>query len=193
MGGFPPGWGEWNDKYRDTVREYWRGDNVPTDFAARLLGSGDLYDLRGRRPWASVNFITAHDGFTLNDLVSYNEKHNADNGEENNDGHNDNRAYNYGEEGPTENPDIIATRERQKRNFLTTLLFSHGTPMLLAGDEFGRTQKGNNNGYCRTARSPDQLERVVRKRRRAARVYPAPDCASRETAAAAPGELARRP
>ena len=109
--------GAWNDKYRDTVREYWRGDNVPTDFAARLLGSGDLYDLRGRRPWASVNFITAHDGFTLNDLVSYNEKHNADNGEENNDGHNDNRAYNYGEEGPTENPDIIATRERQKRNF----------------------------------------------------------------------------
>ena len=148
VGGFPPGWGEWNDKYRDTVREYWKGDNVSTDFAARLLGSGDLYDLRGRRPWASVNFITAHDGFTLNDLVSYNEKHNADNGEDNNDGHNDNRSYNYGEEGPTENPDIIATRERQKRNFLTTLLFSHGTPMLLAGDEFGRTQKGNNNGYC---------------------------------------------
>ena len=148
VGGFPPGWGEWNDKYRDTVREYWKGDNVSTDFAARLLGSGDLYDLRGRRPWASVNFITAHDGFTLNDLVSYNEKHNADNGEDNNDGHNDNRSYNYGEEGPTENPDIIVTRERQKRNFLTTLLFSHGTPMLLAGDEFGRTQKGNNNGYC---------------------------------------------
>lgn len=148
VGGFPPGWGEWNDKYRDTVREYWKGDNVSTDFAARLLGSGDLYDLRGRRPWASVNFITAHDGFTLNDLVSYNEKHNADNGEDNNDGHNDNRSYNYGEEGPTENPDNIATRERQKRNFLTTLLFSHGTPMLLAGDEFGRTQKGNNNGYC---------------------------------------------
>ncbi len=130
------------------MREYWKGDNVSNDFAARLLGSGDLYDLRGRRPWASVNFITAHDGFTLNDLVSYNEKHNADNGEDNNDGHNDNRSYNYGEEGPTENPDIIATRERQKRNFLTTLFFSHGTPMLLAGDEFGRTQKGNNNGYC---------------------------------------------
>lgn len=114
---FPAGLGEWNDKYRDTVREYWKGDNVSTDFAARLLGSGDLYDLRGRRPWASVNFITAHDGFTLNDLVSYNEKHNADNGEDNNDGHNDNRSYNYGEEGPTGNPDIIATRERQKRNF----------------------------------------------------------------------------
>lgn len=148
VGGFPPGWGEWNDKYRDTVREYWKGDNVSTDFAARLLGSGDLYDQRGRRPWASINFITAHDGFTLNDLVSWNEKHNEDNGEENNDGHNDNRSCNYGVEGPTDDPDVNATRERQKRNFLTTLLFSHGTPMLLAGDEFGRTQSGNNNGYC---------------------------------------------
>lgn len=148
VGGFPPGWGEWNDKYRDTVREYWKGDNVSNDFAARLLGSGDLYDLRGRRPWSSVNLITAHDGFTLNDLVSYNEKHNEANGEDNNDGHNDNRSCNYGEEGPTENQDIVAVRERQKRNFLTTLLFSHGTPMLLAGDEFGRSQQGNNNGYC---------------------------------------------
>lgn len=148
VGGFPPGWGEWNDKYRDTVREYWKGDNVSNDFAARLLGSGDLYDLRGRRPWSSVNFITAHDGFTLNDLVSYNEKHNEANGEDNNDGHNDNRSCNYGEEGPAENQDIVAVRERQKRNFLTTLLFSHGTPMLLAGDEFGRSQQGNNNGYC---------------------------------------------
>ncbi|HID8917116.1 TPA: glycogen debranching protein GlgX [Klebsiella michiganensis] len=148
VGGFPPGWGEWNDKYRDTVREYWKEDNVSNDFAARLLGSGDLYDLRGRRPWSSVNFITAHDGFTLNDLVSYNEKHNEANGEDNNDGHNDNRSCNYGEEGPTENQDIVAVRERQKRNFLTTLLFSHGTPMLLAGDEFGRSQQGNNNGYC---------------------------------------------
>ncbi|PUZ12352.1 glycogen debranching protein GlgX, partial [Cronobacter sakazakii] len=133
VGGFPPGWAEWNDKYRDTVREYWKGDNVSTDFAARLLGSGDLYDQRGRRPWASVNFITAHDGFTLNDLVSYNEKHNEDNGEDNNDGHNDNRSYNYGAEGPTDDEGINAVRERQKRNFLATLLFSHGTPMLLAG------------------------------------------------------------
>ncbi|ELY9424426.1 glycogen debranching protein GlgX [Cronobacter dublinensis] len=148
VGGFPPGWAEWNDKYRDTVREYWKGDNVSTDFAARLLGSGDLYDLRGRRPWASVNFITAHDGFTLNDLVSYNDKHNEDNGEDNNDGHNDNRSYNYGAEGPTDDEGINAVRERQKRNFLATLLFSHGTPMLLAGDEFGRSQMGNNNGYC---------------------------------------------
>ncbi|GAB5072090.1 glycogen debranching protein GlgX [Citrobacter sedlakii] len=148
VGGFPPGWGEWNDKYRDTVREYWKGDNVSTDFAARLLGSGDLYDLRGRRPWASVNFVTAHDGFTLNDLVSYNEKHNEANGEDNNDGHNDNRSCNYGAEGPTDDAVINATREQQKRNFLATLLLSHGTPMLLAGDEFGRSQNGNNNGYC---------------------------------------------
>jgi glycogen operon protein len=148
VGGFPPGWAEWNDKYRDTVREYWKGTNVSTDFAARLLGSGDLYDLRGRRPWASVNFIAAHDGFTLNDLVSYNEKHNEANGEDNNDGHNDNRSYNYGAEGPTEDEGINAVRERQKRNFLATLFFSHGTPMLLAGDEFGRSQLGNNNGYC---------------------------------------------
>ncbi|MBW9086890.1 glycogen debranching protein GlgX [Rhizobium wenxiniae] len=148
VGGFPPGWAEWNDKYRDTVREYWKGDNVSTDFAARLLGSGDLYDQRGRRPWASVNFITAHDGFTLNDLVSYNEKHNEANGEDNNDGHNDNRSYNYGAEGPTEDEGINAVRDRQKRNFLATLFFSHGTPMLLAGDEFGRSQMGNNNGYA---------------------------------------------
>jgi len=148
VGGFPPGWAEWNDKYRDTVREYWKGDNVAQDFASRLLGSGDLYDIRGRRPWASVNFITAHDGFTLNDLVSYNEKHNEENGEDNNDGHNDNRSYNYGAEGPTDDDGINAVRERQKRNFLATLLFSHGTPMLLAGDEFGRSQMGNNNGYC---------------------------------------------
>ncbi len=148
VGGFPPGWAEWNDKYRDTVREYWKGDMVTNDFAARLLGSGDLYDQRGRRPWSSINFLTAHDGFTLNDLVSYNEKHNEANGEDNNDGHNENRSYNYGAEGPTDDEGINAVRERQKRNFLATLLFSHGTPMLLAGDEFGRSQLGNNNGYC---------------------------------------------
>jgi glycogen operon protein len=149
VGSFPPGWAEWNDKYRDSVREYWRNDdNTAPDFASRLLGSGDLYDQRGRRPWASVNFITAHDGFTLNDLVSYNDKHNEANGEDNNDGHNDNRSYNYGAEGPTDDDGINAVRERQKRNFLTTLLLSHGTPMLLAGDEMGRSQLGNNNGYC---------------------------------------------
>jgi isoamylase len=149
VGGFPPGWAEWNDKYRDSVREYWKNDdNTAPDFASRLLGSGDLYDQRGRRPWASVNFITAHDGFTLNDLVSYNEKHNEANGEDNNDGHDHNRSYNYGAEGPTDDEEINAIRERQKRNFLTTLLVSHGTPMLLAGDEMGRSQLGNNNGYC---------------------------------------------
>jgi glycogen operon protein len=149
VGGFPPGWAEWNDKYRDTVREYWKDeDGTAGDFAARVLGSGDVYDLRGRRPWSSVNFITAHDGFTLNDVVSYNEKHNEANGEDNKDGHDHNRSFNYGVEGPTEDEGIIAVRDRQKRNFLATLLLSHGTPMLLAGDEFGRSQMGNNNGYC---------------------------------------------
>ncbi|MBB3458604.1 glycogen operon protein [Rhizobium sp. BK313] len=149
VGGFPPGWAEWNDKYRDTVRDYWKDiDGTTPDFAARVLGSGDVYDLRGRRPWASVNFITAHDGFTLNDLVSYNDKHNEANGEDNNDGHNDNRSFDYGTEGPTEDDGINAVRDRQKRNFLATLFLSHGTPMLLAGDEFGRSQMGNNNGYC---------------------------------------------
>ncbi|MDM9623290.1 glycogen debranching enzyme GlgX [Rhizobium sp. AC44/96] len=149
VGGFPPGWSEWNDKYRDTVRDYWRSkDGTTRDFAARVLGSGDVYDLRGRRPWASVNFLTAHDGFTLNDLVSYNERHNEANGEDNRDGHSDNRSFNYGVEGPTDDADISAVRDRQKRNFLATLFLSHGVPMLLAGDEFGRSQMGNNNGYC---------------------------------------------
>ena len=149
VGGFPPGWAEWNDKYRDTVRDYWKNtDGTTTDFAARVLGSGDVYDLRGRRPWAGVNFLTAHDGFTLNDVVSYNEKHNDANGEDNNDGHSDNRSYNYGAEGPTDDEEVNRTRDRQKRNFLSTLFLSHGTPMLLAGDEFGRSQMGNNNGYC---------------------------------------------
>jgi isoamylase len=149
LGGFPPGWAEWNDKYRDTVRDYWRDtDGTAREFAARLTGSGDVYDLRGRRPWAGVNFVTAHDGFTLSDLVSYNDKHNEANGENGNDGHNDNRSSNYGAEGPTEDPAINAIRERQKRNFLAMLLLSHGTPMLLAGDEFGRSQMGNNNSYC---------------------------------------------
>jgi isoamylase len=149
VGGFPPGWAEWNDKYRDTVRDYWKGtEGVMQDLAARVTGSGDVYDIRGRRPWAGVNFITAHDGFTLNDTVSYNEKHNEANGEDNKDGHSDNRSFNYGAEGLTDDEGIIAVRERQKRNFLATLLLSHGTPMILAGDEFGRSQGGNNNGYC---------------------------------------------
>ena len=149
VGGFPPGWAEWNDKYRDTVRDYWRGEEgVVPDFAARVTGSGDVYDLRGRRPWASVNFITAHDGFTLNDLVSFDDKHNEANGEDNRDGHSDNRSCNLGAEGSTDDPEIRTTRERQKRNFLATLFLSSGTPMLLAGDEFGRSQSGNNNGYA---------------------------------------------
>ncbi|MET0314743.1 MAG: glycogen debranching protein GlgX [Hansschlegelia sp.] len=149
VGGFPPGWAEWNDKYRDEVRDYWKKSAGSLgNFAARVTGSGDVYDKYGRRPWAGVNFITAHDGFTLHDVVTYNEKHNEANGEDNKDGHGDNRSYNYGVEGETDDEGIVAVRERQKRNFLATLLFSHGTPMILAGDEFGRTQGGNNNGYA---------------------------------------------
>ena len=148
VGGFPPGWAEWNDKFRDTARDYWRGDAPPSDLAKRLLGSGDVFNREGRRSWASVNFITAHDGFTLNDWASYNDKHNEANGEDNRDGSSSNRSWNCGVEGPTDNKDVLALRERQKRNMLATLLLSQGTPMLLGGDEFGRTQQGNNNAYC---------------------------------------------
>jgi glycogen operon protein len=149
VGGFPPGWAEWNDKFRDTVRAYWKGDEgILPELAARLTGSGDSFNRRGRRPWASVNFITAHDGFTLNDVVSYNDKHNEANGENNQDGHSHNLSWNHGAEGPTDDPEILALRERQKRNLLATLLLSQGTPMMLSGDEFGHTQNGNNNVYC---------------------------------------------
>ncbi|WP_253272891.1 glycogen debranching protein GlgX [Halomonas sp. PR-M31] len=149
VGKFPPGWSEWNDRFRDTVRAYWKGDEgALPELAARLTGSADLFDRRGRRPFASVNFVTAHDGFTLYDLVAYNDKHNEANGEDNNDGHDDNRSWNHGEEGPTENPEIRDLRLRQIRNFLATTLFAQGTPMLLAGDELLRTQQGNNNAYC---------------------------------------------
>ncbi|WP_321962742.1 glycogen debranching protein GlgX [Paraburkholderia sp. J7] len=149
VGGFPPGWMEWNDRFRDTTRAWWKGDEgMAPELATRLCASGDSFNRRGRRPWSSVNFVTAHDGFTLNDLVSYNERHNEANGEENRDGHGDNLSWNCGVEGPTDDPEIRALRERQKRNFLATLLLSQGTPMLLAGDEFGRTQRGNNNAYC---------------------------------------------
>jgi isoamylase len=149
VGGFPPGWAEWNDKFRDTVRAFWKGDEgkVP-ELATRLTASGDCFNKCGRRPWASVNFVTAHDGFTLNDLVSYNDKHNEANGEDNRDGHSNNHSWNMGVEGPSDDADITERRERQKRNFLATLLLSQGTPMVLAGDEFGRTQQGNNNAYC---------------------------------------------
>jgi glycogen operon protein len=148
VGGFPPGWGEWNDKFRDTVRDYWRGEATPAQLAPRLCGSPDIFAKRGRQPWASVNFITAHDGFTLNDLVSYNDRHNEANGEENRDGHSHNRSWNHGAEGPEVEEPIRALRKRQMKNMLATLLLSQGTPMLLAGDEFGRTQEGNNNAYC---------------------------------------------
>ena len=149
VGNFPPGWSEWNGKYRDCVRDYWRGaDSVIGEFAARFTGSPDLYQGDYRRPTASINFVTAHDGFTLHDLVSYNEKHNEANGEDNKDGESHNRSWNCGEEGPADDPDVNALRNKQKRNFLTTLFLSQGVPMIVAGDELGRTQKGNNNAYC---------------------------------------------
>ncbi len=146
---FPPGWAEWNDRYRDTVRAYWKGDEgLVSALAGCLTGSGDQFNHRGRRPWASVNFLTAHDGYTLADLVSYNDKHNEANGEGNRDGHSDNRSWNCGAEGETDDAQILELRARQQRNLLATLLVSQGTPMLLAGDEFGRSQQGNNNAYC---------------------------------------------
>ncbi|OBI38301.1 glycogen debranching protein GlgX [Mycobacterium colombiense] len=149
VGNFPGLWTEWNGKYRDTVRDYWRGEPATLgEFASRLTGSSDLYEATGRRPSASINFVTAHDGFTLNDLVSYNEKHNMANGEDNRDGESHNRSWNCGVEGPTDDPDITELRRRQIRNFWATLMLSQGTPMIAHGDEFGRTQNGNNNVYC---------------------------------------------
>jgi len=149
VGNFPPQWTEWNGKYRDTVRDFWRGEDASLgEFAYRLTGSADLYEHTARRPVASINFVTAHDGFTLRDLVSYNEKHNSANGENNNDGESHNRSWNCGAEGPTDDAEINALRSRQQRNFLTTLLLSQGVPMISHGDELGRTQAGNNNGYC---------------------------------------------
>src|SRR6202522_1247806 len=148
VGAFPPGWAEWNDKFRDQVRDYWRGQAPASLITPRLCASSDFFNRQGRKPWASVNFITAHDGFTLNDLVTYNEKHNEANGENNRDGSSDNRSWNCGAEGPTADATINAFRRRQMRNMLGTLLLSQGTPMMLAGDEFARTQKGNNNAYC---------------------------------------------
>jgi glycogen operon protein len=149
VGKFPPLWAEWNGRYRDVVRRYWKGDDGQlAELGYRLTGSSDLYQRDGRHPTASINFVTAHDGFTLHDLVSYNEKHNEANGEENRDGTNDNHSWNCGEEGEADNPEIIDLRERQKRNFLLTLLCSQGVPMICGGDEIGRTQRGNNNGYA---------------------------------------------
>jgi len=149
VGNFPPQWSEWNGRYRDTVRDYWRGEPAAMgEFASRLTGSSDLYESDTRRPAASINFVTAHDGFTLADLVAYNDKHNDDNGEGNADGERTNRSWNCGAEGPSEDPGVAECRRRQRRNLLTTLLLSQGVPMLLGGDEMGRTQQGNNNAYC---------------------------------------------
>ena len=177
VGGFPPLWTEWNGKYRDTVRDFWRGEPASLgEFAARFTGSSDLYEADNRRPIASINFVTAHDGFTLNDLVSYNEKHNEANGEDNRDGESHNRSWNHGVEGPTENGEVNVLRERQKRNFLATLLLSQGVPMIAHGDELGRTQQGNNNVYCQDnelswidwdddprARGADRVHRAARR------------------------------
>ena len=149
VGNFPVGWTEWNGRYRDSVRSFWRGDgHAVSEFATRLTGSSDLYEHNGRRPYASINFVTSHDGFTLQDLVSYNHKHNEANRHGNTDGDNHNQSWNCGVEGPTDDPEILRLRERQKRNFITTLLFSQGVPMLRSGDELSHTQQGNNNAYC---------------------------------------------
>ena len=149
VGWFSPGWAEWNDRFRDVVRSYWKGDEGKVaELATRLSGSADFFNKRGRKPWSSVNFVTVHDGFTLNDLVSYNEKHNEANGEDNKDGNANNLSWNCGAEGPTSDSNINQLRQRQMRNMLATILFSQGTPLLLAGDEFARTQQGNNNAYC---------------------------------------------
>lgn len=149
LGNFPPGWAEWNGAHRDWVRSFWRGDeNVTPDLSSGLLGMASVFERRGRKPWASINFVTAHDGFTLKDLFSYNERHNEANQEDNRDGHSDNRSWNCGVEGPTDDPDIRNLRARMRRNALATIMLSQGTPMLLMGDEVGRTQHGNNNAYC---------------------------------------------
>jgi isoamylase len=153
VGNFPPQWTEWNGKYRDTVRDFWRGEPATLgEFASRLTGSADLYERSGRRPVASINFVTAHDGFTLRDLVSYNEKHNEANGEGNRDGESHNRSWNCGVEGPSDDPKVLALRARQQRNFIATMLLSQGVPMILHGDELGRTQQGNNNVYCQDSK-----------------------------------------
>ncbi|MCW2702860.1 MAG: glycogen debranching protein, partial [Blastococcus sp.] len=148
VGNFPPQWTEWNGAFRDVIRDFWRGEPNLGEFASRLSGSSDFYENSGRRPFASINFVTAHDGFTLRDLVSYNDKHNEANGEDNNDGESHNRSWNCGVEGDTDDVEVLELRARQRRNFIATLMLSQGVPMLLHGDELGRSQGGNNNGYC---------------------------------------------
>ena len=168
VGNFPVLWTEWNGKYRDAVRRFWRGDGgTVSELATRLAGSNDLYAHSGRQPYASINFVTAHDGFTLHDLVSYNEKHNEANGEENRDGENNNLSWNCGVEGPTDDPAINALRERQKRNFLATLLLSQGVPMISHGDELGRTQQRQQQRLLPGQRADlDRLEPHARRRKR---------------------------
>ena len=178
VGNFPPQWSEWNGKYRDTVRDFWRGeDSTLGEFASRFTGSADLYEHDGRRPVASINFVTAHDGFTLADLVSYNEKHNDANGEDNADGESHNRSWNCGVEGPTDDPAMKTLRARQQRNFLATLLLSQGVPMVLHGDELGRTQQGNNNTYAQDSELSwvDWDEPTIRS---PSSSQPSPGCAS---------------
>lgn len=155
VGKFPAGWAEWNGKYRDTMRRFWKGDGgMVGEFAQRFMGSPDLYMQDYRRPTATINFITAHDGFTLNDLVSYNQKHNENNKDNNTDGEQDNDSWNCGVEGDTDSDDINYLRAKQKRNFLANLLLPQGVPMISSGDEIGKTQKGNNNAYCQATKSP---------------------------------------
>ena len=173
MGRFPIGWGEWNGKYRDTMRRFWRGDPGQVgEFASRLAGSSDLFEASQRSPQASVNFVTCHDGFTLHDLVSYEQKHNEANGEDNRDGNDHNLSRNWGAEGPTDAVHVVRMRERMKRNFLATLAFSQGVPMLSHGDELGRTQLGNNNAYCQDNPLTWVDWRLTPARARAARVHP---------------------
>ena len=177
VGNFPVLWAEWNGKYRDTVRRYWKGDEGQlSDLAYRLTGSSDLYQNDGRKPYASINFVVAHDGFTLNDLVSYNEKHNEANGENNQDGTNDNHSWNMGVEGPTDDPEINRAREVQKRNLLATLFLSQGVPMLCGGDEIGRTQLGNNNAYCQDNEISWYDWNLDERQPKAAGLHPKADC-----------------
>ena len=193
VGGFAPQWTEWNGRFRDGVRDFWRGRVGVRDLAYRLSGSEDLYAFNTRRPWASINFVTAHDGFTLRDLVSYDEKHNDANGEDNRDGSNDNRSWNCGVEGETDDPAVLALRDRQARNLLATLLLATGTPMLCAGDELWRTQGGNNNPYCLDDETSWVDWTPTEPARGHARVRPQADRAAGRLARAAPAGVLRRP
>ena len=193
VGRFPAGWSEWNGKYRDTVRHFWRGDPGQVgSLASRLAGSSDLYEASQRPPQASINFVTCHDGFTLQDLVSYEEKHNEANGEENRDGSNHNLSRNWGVEGPTDLARTVHIRERVKRNFLATLAFSQGVPMISHGDELGRTQRGNNNAYCQDSPLSWIDWRLSQEQSGASRIHPQGLCHSRRESPPAPPDLLSR-